>query len=606
MNECYSKKILRINLSSKSYKIEPISEKYLRKYIGGMGFGTEIIYREVDPKIDALDEGNKITISVGPINGTRAPLFAQSCIVTKSPASNGIVNSYAGGDMAYRIKQSGFDTIIIEGKSDNLVYVIVNEEKVEFIDAINLKGCNTNYTEEYIKAIYGGDIGVISIGIAGENKVRFAACISNTRVYGRGGVGAVFGSKNLKAIAIKGNKDISVNNPEAFEVNVEKCLEIIKEAFGQNWNLMASFGKFGTGSGLGMINGRNALATKNHSLSHFEKGDMIDGFALMNNYPTRLVACHSCAVHCGQVHKFEKGKFPGMVTRGPEYETMYSLGSDVLNEDIEILSKAHQMCEEYGMDTLSTGCTIAFAMECYEKNIINKEDTGGIDLKFGNSEEMLRMLDKIAKREDIGDVFAEGTKIAALKLKNGSESFAMNVKGLEFAAWMPQRMKGIALTFATSNRGACHKRAPVGLEITGQIPMDSIGQKPELVREIQDKVNAIFTLISCRFAEFEYPVSLFVDLLNSATGMDYTEEEFIKTGEMIWNMEKIFNLNSGMTRADDWLPGRCFEKLPDIQEDCIPLTNENLNVMIDRYYEIRGWDSNGVPTKDTLKRLGIE
>ncbi|SCY05870.1 aldehyde ferredoxin oxidoreductase family protein [Alkaliphilus peptidifermentans] len=605
MYECYSKRLLRINLTLKTYTIEPISDEYIEKYIGGIGFGTEIVFREVPPTVDAFDEKNKITINVGPINGTRAPLFAQSCIVTKSPASNGMVNSYAGGDMAYRIKQSGFDSIIIEGRSDQLVYVLVDENGAQFYDANQLKGKTTDYTEDHIKSIHGKELGVISIGLAGENMVRFAACISNTRAYGRGGVGGVFGSKNLKAIAMKGNKDIKVNDPEGFEKNVDKCIEIIERAFGDNWNLLASFGKNGTGSGLGMINSRNALATKNHKLSRFQNGDKIDGYAYMENYPTRLVACHACAVHCGQVHRFEKGKFPGMVTRGPEYETMYSFGSDILNDDREILAKAHQICEEYGMDTLSAGCTVAFAMECYEKGLIDKKDTGGIDLKFGNNEEMIRMLEKIGKRENIGNLLAEGTRRASQKIGKGSEGFAMQVKGLEFAAWMPQRMKGVALTFATSNRGACHKRAPVGLEITGKIPMDSIQNKPELVKEIQDKVNALFTLVCCRFAEFEYPMGLFLDLLTSASGIRVSEEEFVKKGEMIWNMERMFNIESGMSKSDDWLPERCFEALTDIKEPFLPLTEKDLTNMLDRYYELRGWDSQGIPKKETLDILGI-
>lgn len=606
MFECYSKKVLRIDLSQRKFNIESLSHAYIEKYIGGMGFGTEIICREVPPEIDALDERNKISINTGPINGTRAPLFAQSCIVTKSPATNGLVNSYAGGDTAYRIKQSGYDTIIIEGKSADLVYVIIDENNVAFIDAGELKGKSTDYTESYMKSKHGAEMGVISIGLAGENKVRFAACIANTRAYGRGGVGAVFGSKNLKAVGIKGNQDISVFKSDEFEKNVDKCFKIIEKAFGEQWNLMASFGKYGTGSGLGMINGRNALATKNHKLSKYEHGDKIDGFAYMNNYPTRLVACHGCAVHCGQVHRFEKGKFPGMVTRGPEYETMYSFGSDILNQDAEILAKAHQLCEEYGMDTLSAGCTMAFAMECYEKGIINQKDTGGIELRFGNSEEMLKMLEKIGKREDIGNVLAEGTKRASEVIGKGSSHFAMQVKGLEFAAWMPQRMKGVALTFTTSNRGACHKRAPVGLEITGQIPMDSISNKPELVKEIQDKVNALFTLVCCRFAEFEYPLSLFLDLLESASGLKISEEEFMKKGEMIWNMERMFNIRSGMSRKDDWLPERCFDALTDVDEVFLPLTREDMTTMLDRYYTLRGWDSEGVPLKETLARLGIE
>lgn len=605
MFECYNKRILRINLDNKTYGIEELDGDFIKKYIGGIGFGTAIVYKEVDPKADALDRANKLTINVGPLTGTRAPMFAQTCIVTKSPLTGGVTNSYAGGSIGEKIKSAGLDSIIVEGKAENLTYVVINNDSVDFIDASDVKGQSTLYTEEYIKKRHGEKFGVISVGLAGENMVRFSAAISATRAFGRGGVGAVFGSKNLKAIAVAGDRDVCANNGEEFEANVEEALSKVQKAFDQPWNLLGSFGKYGTGSGLAMINGRNALATRNHNLSHFEDGDKIDGPIFMNNYPTRLVACFGCPVHCGQVHKFDKGKFQGMVTRGPEYETMYSFGSDILNNDHEVLARAHQLCEEYGMDTLSAGCTMAFATECFEKGIVTEADTGGVDLRFGKGEEMLKMLEKFAKREDAGGIFAEGTKRAAQRLGKGSGAFAMNVKGLEFAAWMPQRMKGIALTFATSNRGACHKRAPVGDEITGKIPMDTTENKPSLVKEIQDRVNAVFTLVGCRFSEFEFPTELFVKLLNSAAGTDYEVEEFIKVGERIWNMERLFNINSGLTHEDDFLPDRCFEPLNDVNEECIPLTRENLKSMLLEYYAVRGWDGLGVPKAETLERLGI-
>jgi aldehyde:ferredoxin oxidoreductase len=238
--------------------------------------------------------------------------------------------------------------------------------------------------------------------------------------------------------------------------------------------------------------------------------------------------------------------------------------------------------------------------------LITKEDTGGIELKFGNNENMLKMLEKVGKREDIGDLMAEGTKRMSEKIGKGSQAFAMQVKGLEFAAWMPQRMKGLGLTFTTSNRGACHKRAPVGAEVTGQIPMDSIENKPALVKEIQDRVNALFTLVCCRFAEFEYPTQLFLNLLETASGIKISEEAFVEKGEMIWNMERYFNVKSGMSRKEDWLPERCFEPLTDIKEPFKPLTKEDVNTMLDEYYALRGWDENGVPTEETLDRLAIE
>lgn len=606
--DSYRKKLLRINLTEKTWRVEELSEKFIRKYIGGLGFGTAIMCNEVNPKTDAFDPANKIVLTTGPINGTRAPMFAQSCMMSISPLSGSMINSYAGGETALRIKQSGFDGVVVEGKADSQVYVMVDGDKkqVSILNADKLQGKSTDYTEKALKKLYGHDAGVLSIGEAGENRVRFACVISGTRAYGRGGIGAVFGSKNLKALVFRGFSDVKVYDPDGFEKCVNECFSVIKRASELPFSLLMSFSRQGTGAGMPMINAKYALSTKNHSLCQFDGVKQIDGAAFMEKYPTRYVSCFGCIVHCGQVHKHEKGPFAGMVTRGPEYETMYSFGSEIMNDDSDYLAKAHQVCEEYGMDTLSAGSTMAFAMECFERGIITEKETGGIRLEFGNNSEMIKCLEKIGKRQDIGDVLAEGTKRAAEIIGQGSKAFAMNVKGLESAAWMPQRMKGIALTFATANRGACHKRAPVGPEISGAIPMDSIENKPELVRAIQDKVNALFTLICCRFAEFEYPMELFLDLLATATGIRMNEEEMMQLGEKIWNMERLFGLKSGWTTDDDTLPDRCFEPLEDLKIEAKPLTHEDMTIMLQRYYKLRGWDEKGVPKTETLEKLGIE
>lgn len=606
MYECYNKKLLRINLTTKEIRTEEISEDLIQNYIGGMGFGVKTLYDEVDAQADALSPENKIIVSIGPITGTSAPLFAQTCIVTKSPATNGILNSYAGGHLGYRLKSSGYDAVVVEGKSDELVYVTVNNDKVEIKKCPELIGKSTDKVETFIKEKENNDdMSIMSVGLAGENKVRFAAVITETRAFGRGGPGAVFGSKNLKAIAFSGDKDILVNNTDKFSEIVDEFFNIFKKSIENEWSLLGIWSKNGTGAGMPLINDRNALATKNHQYGHFEKAADIDGYAYIKKYPSKKIACFGCPIHCGQVHKFTTGDFKGMVTRGPEYETMYSFGSDCLIDDLDVVAKAHQICEDYGMDTLSAGCTMAFAMECYEKGLITKEDTGGIELDFGDGKAMLSFLEKTARREDIGDLFADGTKRAAESLGNGAEHFAMNVKGLEFAAWMPQRMRGIALTFATSNRGACHKRAPIGDELMEHIPMEAIEGKAQVVKDIQDKVNAIFTLVGCRFVEFEVSLGSFVELLKAASGMDYTEEEFIKVGEKIWNLERLFNLNSGMTKIDDDLPGRCFDALP-VGDGFTQMKREELEFMIQDYYKLRGWDKEGRPTKEKLIELGVE
>jgi aldehyde:ferredoxin oxidoreductase len=605
MYECYNRKLLRINLRTRKTWEETIGENLIENYIGGMGFGVKLLYDEVNPGVDALSPENKVIISVGPLTGTSAPLFAQTCIVTKSPLTGGILNSYSGGYLGYRIKSSGYDCVVIEDKSPEPVYILVSPGRAEIKECRELAGKDTGETEKYIKNKENNEsLAIMSIGAAGEKLVRFSSIISGTRAFGRGGAGAVFGSKNLKAIAFAGGLDVRVNRPEEFQNTVDEAYLHFKKATDNQWSLLGMFSRYGTGSGLGLINEKNALATKNHRYGHFDRGPEIDSFAYIRKYPSRRVACFGCPVHCGQVHRFEDGVFKGMVTRGPEYETMYSFGSDCLIDDSVVVARAHQICEEYGMDTLSAGCTMAFAMECYEKGIITKEDTGGIELNFGNGEAMLAVLDKVGKREGIGDLLADGTKRAAAKLGRGAEHFAMNVKGMEFAAWMPQRMRGIALTFATSNRGACHKRAPIGDELMGHLPMEEVEGKAQIVKSIQDRVNACFSLVSCRFAEFELPVDVFVRLLNTASGMEFTEEEFIRTGERIWNMERLINLGAGLTKEDDNLPGRCFDTLP-LGDGVTRMSEEDFKYMLEDYYRVRGWDEEGVPTAEKLKSLGI-
>ncbi|MBA1335938.1 MAG: Tungsten-containing aldehyde:ferredoxin oxidoreductase [Firmicutes bacterium] len=605
MYECYNRKLLRVNLKDRTVKTEVIGEELIRDYIGGIGFGVKLLYDEIDHDIDALSPQNKLIISIGPLTGTSAPLFAQTCIVTKSPLTGGILNSYSGGYLGYRIKSSGYDCIVIEEKSPEPVYVLVSPDKVEIRECRELVGMNTGEVEDHIKKRENKpDLTIMSIGKAGENLVRFASIMSETRAFGRGGAGAVLGSKNLKAIAFEGGLDVRVSDPKEFQRNVDEAYGYLKKATDNQWSLLGMFSRYGTGSGLGLINERNALATKNHQFGHFEKGPDIDSFAYIKQCPSRKIACFGCPVHCGQVHRFEEGEFKGMVTRGPEYETMYSFGSDCLIDDPNIVAKAHQICEEYGMDTLSAGCTMAFAMECYERGILTEQDTQGIELSFGNGKSMIALLEKVGNREGVGDLFADGTKRAAEKLGRGSKHFAMNVKGMEFAAWMPQRMRGIALTFATSNRGACHKRAPIGDELMGHLPMEEIKGKAQIVKDIQDRVNACFTLVSCRFAEFELPVDLFVRMLNTASGTSINAEEFIKVGERIWNLERLFNLDAGLTKEDDMLPGRCFETLP-LSDGETKMEVEDLEYMLDDYYKVRGWDEEGIPTESKLMALGI-
>ena len=607
MFECYGKKLLRIDLSTRSVSEEPLREPFIERWVGGMGFGTKLFTTEVPATADPLGPDNTIYISVGPLNGTLAPLFAQTCIVTKSPLTGGIINSYAGGHLAGSLKATGYDVIVFEGQAEGLVYVLVTPDGVRIVDCPELAGASVRAAEEAVKRGSGrDDVHTLGIGLAGENRVRYAAVISETRAFGRGGVGAVFGSKSLKVVGVAGIGDVRVADAEGFSAAVDAAYQAFREDLAQPWSLLGSFGQVGTGSGMGLVNEKHALATRHHHFSHFERAEQISGQAIAAQYPTRPVACLGCPVHCGMLHKPVETKWGEIWTRGPEYETTYSLGSLCLNDDPEMLFKANDQAEEYGMDTLSLGVSVAFALECADRGLLPRDALGdGYVLEFGNPDTTIHLIDMIAHREGLGDTLADGVRRASQAIDGGSQEFALQVKGLEFAAWMPERMRGIAVTFATSNRGACHKRAPIGMELMEVIPMDGIEGRAALVAEIQDKVNAIFTLVACRFSEFVLPLEQFVALLNTATGLDYTPERFMQLGEAIWTLERLYNLAAGVEGDQDRLPNICFEVPEDFPPEAKPLTREDFATLLRDYYATRGWNEQGRPTPERLAALGL-
>ena len=607
MFECYGKKLLRVNLTTCAITEEPLRDAFIECWVGGMGFGVKLFTDEVAPTADPLGPDNKIYICVGPLTGTLAPLFAQTCIITRSPLTTGILNTYAGGHLGGAIKATGYDVIAIEGQADGLVYLLITPDGVQIVDCPELAGKPAREAEEAVKVAAGrDDLHTLAIGLAGENRVRYAAVISETRAFGRGGAGAVFGSKNLKAIGVAGIGDVGVADAEPFLAAVDVAYQTFREDLAQPWSLLGGFGRVGTGSGMGLINEKHALATRHHHLTHFDKAEEIGGQAFADEFPTRPIACLGCQVHCGMLRKPVETRWGEVWTRGPEYETTYSLGSLCFNDDREMLLKANSQAEEYGMDTLSLGVSIAFAMECAERGLLPRDALGDdVALEFGNADATVKLIDMIAHREGLGDTLAEGVRRASQAIGQGSEAFALQVKGMEFAAWMPERMRGIAVTFSTSNRGACHKRAPIGMELMDFIPMDGIEGRSALVADIQNKVNAIFTLVACRFAEFALPLEQFVALLNTASGLSYTEEQFMRLGEAIWNIERLYNMAAGIDGSEDRLPDICFEVPEDFPEDAKPLTREDFATLLCDYYAARGWDERGRPTPERLALLGL-
>ncbi|MBI9106570.1 MAG: aldehyde ferredoxin oxidoreductase family protein [Spirochaetales bacterium] len=595
-------RIIRIDCSKNSSRVWEVPED-LKSYLGGMGYGTKLLVDEVDPTVDALSPDNKIILTVGPLTGTSAPLHAQSCIVTKSPLTGTILNCYAGGFIGAEIKYCGIDGVIFEGASSDWKIVLIDNDKVSFENADPVMGMGTEETENWIKNRYGVDYKTISIGRAGEKHVRMAALFSETRTYGRGGAGAVLGSKKIKAVAFRGTCGADLADVDEFTRLVKENMSVISDACGSEYSLVGMFSRFGTGAGMALVQSRGALATRNSQFGSFESSEAISGQNYEKDFYTRWVSCYGCPVHCGRIHKFSTHDGGQSWARGPEYETMYSLGSQLNNGDPDVLAEANRLTEVYGVDSLTIGVTISFAFECAEKGLLSDPD---LKLEFGDPASILGLIRKIGEREGIGNILAEGPARAAKEIGGGSSDFAMQVKNSGFAAWMPRRMVGTGLAFATSNRGACHKRAPIGAEITGQVDMLSFVDKAQMVKKNQDVVNAIFTLISCRFHEFMTPHEFYPDYIKAASGISLDLDDFYALGERIWNLEKLFNLGAGFGRSDDILPARCYnDPIKGDSSESSVLDYGKWQDMLTEYYSLRGWDYNGIPQKAKLDALGI-
>ncbi len=594
-------RMLRIHVGEKTASVWALPDD-IRSYLGGMGYGVKILCDEVDPTIDPLSPDNKIVLTVGPLTGTSMPMHAQSCIVTKSPLTGTILNSYAGGFLGPEIKFCGLDGIIFEGAASDWSILLIDNDRVRFEPATKLLGMTTEETEHYIKQTYGSDYRTMSIGPAGERRVAMAGAFSETRAFGRGGAGAVLGSKRIKAIGVRGTHGVTPADASLFRQLTAQNMQTLQAARSEEYSLVGIFSKYGTGGGMPLVQGRGALPTKNHIYGSFDSAENIDGPFYEENLYTRRVACFGCPIHCGRIHKFSGKDGSQLWGRGPEYETMFSFGSNLLNGDAKILAEANRLTEQYGVDSLTTGVTVAWALEMAEAG---KLSVPGLNLRFGDSDSILGLLHMICLREGIGDMLAKGPKQAALALGDNGLGRAMQVKNSGFAAWMPRRMKGTGLAYATSNRGACHKRAPIGAEIAGAMDMDSYEGKAAVLIETQNIVNAIFTLISCRFHEFVTDHDVYPQFIAAATGRVMNWEEMVTLGDRIWNLEKLFNLRAGLTRADDNLPEKCYEPVLGKTSQSAVMIREKFDAMLDEYYSLRGWDSEGIPSKAKLDKLGI-
>lgn len=610
-------KLLRVDLTAGTCKSEPLNMDWAREYLGQRGLATKYFVEEVDAGVDPLGADNKLIWATGPLTGTMASTGGRYSVITKGPLTGAIACSNSGGYWGAELKMAGWDMIIFEGKSPKPVYLSIVDDQVELRDASHLWGKTVFETEETLKKeSQDPQTRVSSIGRAGENLVRFAAVVNDLhRAAGRSGVGAVAGSKNLKAIAVRGTKGVSnVHDPKGFmKITAEK-----KAILAENAVTGQGLPTYGTQVLMNVINESGALPTRNHKDVSFEGASKISAEAMAEKRPTdgksQLVtnqACFGCTIACGRISKIDETHFSVVnkpqywgATGGLEYEAAWALGAAPGVDDLEALQYANTICNEDGMDPISFGATVGAVMELYESGVLSKDQVG-LEANFGSAEALVKLVEMTATGEGFGKELGEGSK--RLCDKYGKPELSMSVKGQEFPAYDSRGIQGMGLTYATSNRGACHLRSyTVSSEIMG-VPVKTdplvTDGKPELVKAFQDATAAVDSSGLCVFTTFAWTLTDIAPQIAAACGDEFTEENVALIGERIWNMERDFNNRAGFTRKDDDLPPRL--KTEPAQNGPAKGLTSGIDKMIPEYYEIRGWDSDGQLTADTRSRLGL-
>ena len=596
----YKGTILRVNLSTGDIKPSPIPDELVRKYIGGRGLSAKILYDELDPKVDPLSPDNKLIFATGPLTGTNAPSGGRYEVSCKSPLTGTITGANSGGQWGAHLRMAGVDVIIFEGKAEKPVYLQITDGEYELKSAEKLWGLDTHKTTDTLQSELGKDYRIACIGPAGEKLVRMACIINDKhRAPGRGGVGAVMGSKNLKAIAVKGTQKVEVADEEAFKKAREDALKKLKE----NSVTAEGLPTYGTAVLVNIINENGMFPTRNFQTGVFPEADKISGETMAETILTKRAACFACPIGCGRVTEVKAGKYKS-AGEGPEYETIWAFGSQCGISDLEAIAKANYLCNELGLDTISMGSTIGCAMELYEKGKVSK-DAAGRELNWGDPDVIVELTEKTGKREGFGDDLAEGS--LRLAEKYGAPEISMSVKGQELPAYDPRGAQGQGLQYATTNRGGCHVRgyliSPEILGIPEKLDRFSIEGKEVWVKNFQDLTAVIDSSGMCLFTSFALGAQEYAALLASATGIDWTGDELMVIGDRIWNVERLFNIKAGFTAEDDTLPPRLLkEPMPEGPSKGYVV---QLDKMLPKYYEVRGWDANGVPTKEKLEQLGI-
>lgn len=600
MAGAYYEKIARINLSTGEIKVEPLDLELAHKFIGGRGLGTKILYDEGVATVDPLSPENKLIYITGPMTGAAAPSTGRYMVVTKSPLTGMIACSNSGGIWGAKLKHAGWDAIIVEGQAPEWTYISIEDDKIQLLDAREYLGMMSEEMDTRLKEKHGPTASVLNIGPAGEKQVLLAAIMNDKdRAAGRSGVGAVMGSKKLKAIVVKSSR-IKLDNiadEEALKEATKKAMDVLMA------NPVTSSGlkQLGTAILVNIINNVGSLPTRNWQESYYEQAEDISGEALAEKYLVRPGACYRCPIACGRVINVN-----GHVTGGPEYEPLWAYGANCGNNDLNVIDECNMLCNEYGLDAISTPCTIAAAMELYQRGAIKEEDCAGVPLEWGSTEALVEWTKRMGNPEtELDWLMSSGS--ARLCEHFGMPEISMSVKKQEMPAYDARGIQGIGITYATSNRGGCHVRgymiSPEVLGLPQQLDRTVTDDKAAWAKTFQDLTAVIDSMGHCLFTSFAMGGQEYTDLLNAATGTNWTVEQVLEIGDRIYNIERMFNKAAGMKPEDDRLPKRLLND-PIVNGPSKGMVSQ-LPLTLPQYYEARGW-VNAFPTDETLKKLGLD
>ncbi len=613
----YNGKLLRVDLSRGIISTDALDELFCREYLGGAGFISYFLLKELKGGVDPLSPDNKLVFALGPVTGISLAGSGRHCVGTKSPLTGGIAKSEAGGFWGAELKRAGFDVIIVEGKAEKPVYLWVHDGEASIKDAGHLWGKNTKETQDTVRTeLDDNKIQMALIGPGGENLVRYANIMHGLfDAAGRGGLGAVMGSKNLKAIAVRGHKEPEVAEPER--------LKELRQWLLAHRELWASLNEFGCDEGMNddMVAGN--IPVHNFLDGEFPEISKISVETIRDTIRIGMEGCYACPIRCKKVVKVDEPYSVDPAYGGPEYETLAAIGSNCGVSDLKAVSKGNELCNAYSLDTISTGVTIAFAMECFENGLLTTKDTDGIELRFGNAEAMLKTIDLIAKREGIGDLLAEGATRAAQKIGKGTMEFAMQVKGYEIPMHDPRVKAALGLGYAVNPAGADHcanihdtlftKPGPAfdGLKPLGilePLPADDLGQrKVSMFRYVQQKAIVCDCLVLCQMVPYALDPQQVADILSAVTGWNTGIVEIMRVAERTLTMARLFNIREGFSATDDKLPNRFFQPKRNGVLSTRFYDPEQLERAKSYYYTLMGWDAKtGIPTSEKLQELGIE